>query len=73
MRDCPDLALLPLTVAIAAGAARFRGASGLSEPDAIVLASAAAADAVVLTNDRRLVGAGTDVPTLLLDELVAAP
>ena len=72
LQGLPGLAVLPLTVAIAADAARLRGACGLSVPDAIVLATAAAADAVVLTNDRRLVGAGPDVPTLLLDELVAA-
>lgn len=70
LEGLPGLSLLPLTVGIAVDAARLRGRSGLSVPDAIVLASAVAVEATVLTNDRRLASTTAEVPTLLLDDLV---
>jgi len=67
----PGLVVAPVDVGIAAAAARLRGRSGVALPDAIVLATASQAGAVLLTNDQRLARTA-DVPgVLLLDELVA--
>ena len=66
----PGLSLLPLTVGVAARAGRLRGETGLSVPDAIVLATAVDCKASLVTNDRRLVAAPTTSEVLLLDDLV---
>lgn len=72
LEGLPGLFLLPLTVGIATDAARLRGQSRVSVPDAIVLASAIAVEAALLTNDRRLTSTSEEVTTLLLDDLVAS-
>ena len=65
----PGLTLLPVSVEIAAAAARIRAGSSLTTPDALVLATARSIGAILLTNDRRL---ATPADALLLDDLVAA-
>lgn len=66
----PGLTITPVTSDIAQGAARLRGLLRISLPDAVVLATAVAARAVLVTNDRRLSeAAGPDAA--LLDDLLA--
>ena len=73
LEGLPGLEFVPLTVTVAADAARLRGQLGLSVPDAIVVASALAVQATLITNDRRLHHRDLEPPVLLLDDLLAAP
>jgi len=67
----PGLTIVPVSSDIAQEAARLRGSLGLSLPDAIVLATALAAGAVLVTNDRRFCeAAGRDAA--LMDDLLAS-
>ena len=68
----PGLVVRPVDLSIASVAARLRGSSGTSLPDAIVLATAVDAGAALLTNDQRLARAGSSQPVLVLDALVEA-
>ena len=68
----PGLTIQPVDVGIASAAARLSGRLGIPLSDAIVLATAADAGAVLITNDQRLVCAAEPGAVLLLDELVAA-
>ncbi len=71
VESLPGLVLLPVDARVAADAARLRGSTGLALPDALVLATATGAGAVLLTNDRALAhAAGTDA-ALLLDDLLS--
>lgn len=66
----PNLQVVPLDDEVAVEAARLRGRSGVSLPDAVILATAVLQQASVLTNDRRLATAAQQVPVtvLLLDD-----
>lgn len=65
----PGLTIAPVTSDIAQEAARLRGSLRISLPDAVVLATALAAGARLVTNDRALCeAAGSDA--VLLDDLV---
>lgn len=75
----PGLTVLPMTTRIstlaarlAAAAAKAHGDDGLSLADAVVVATAADADAVLLTNDRRLAERTSKGSVLVLDDLVAS-
>ena len=61
------LRIVDIDESIAARAAQLRGTSGLTLPDAIHLASAAATADGLLTNDRRLVDAGHGLQVWYLD------
>ncbi len=73
----PGLTVLPMTTRVASLAARLgavaaqvHGDEGLSHSDAVVLATAAEAQAVLITNDRRLAERTKDGAVLVLDDLV---
>lgn len=68
LESLPRLTIAPLTVAVAEAAARLRAELRLPLPDAIVLATAGAAGAPLLTNDRRLASAAGNC-ALLLDDI----
>lgn len=69
----PTLAILPVTMEIADGAARLRAAHDIRLPDAIQLATThAGGGQAFLTNDRALAHADPGLPVLILDELVTA-
>ena len=70
LESMPNLSLVPLTVGVAAEAARLRGLVGLSLPDSVVLATSESVGAAVLTNDRRLAGLSAGPLVLVLDDLV---
>lgn len=75
----PGLTVVPVTTRVATLAARMAalaptvpGEPGLSLADAVVLATAADAEAVLLTNDRRLAARARQGTVLVLDDLVSA-
>jgi len=75
----PGLTVLPMTPKVASLAARLgaqaahvHGDEGLSLADAVVVATAAEAGAVLLTNDRRLAERTQEGSVLVLDDLVQA-
>lgn len=75
----PGLTVLPMTTRVAslaarmgAAAAQVHGDDGLSHSDAVVLATAAEAQAVLITNDRRLAERTKEGSVLVLDDLVRA-
>ena len=71
LETLPGLALVPLTADIADAGARLRASAGLSLPDALVLATASAENASLLTNDRGLVQPAGSVSVLVLDDEMA--
>ena len=64
----PGLTLVPLSADIADLAARLRGETRMSLPDAIMLATAQHGGASLLTNDRHLLQPAGPVTVLLLDD-----
>ena len=73
----PGLSVLPMTPRIAslaarlgAAAAQVHGDEALGHSDSVVLATAAEAQAVLITNDRRLAERAKDGAVLVLDDLV---
>lgn len=75
--DLPGLTIRSVDLLVAAEAARVRGLTGLSLPDAIVIATGVlTSSSILVTNDRRLaVAAPQVVPEMqvcLLSDLVAA-
>jgi predicted nucleic acid-binding protein len=59
-----------VTPGLAQQAAALRATTGVRLPDALVLATAAAASARLLTNDARLVDRLVTAPVLVLDEVM---
>lgn len=69
----PGLTLLPVSRTIARRAAEIRAQHNLRLVDAIHVATAAVAGAgAFLTNDRQLLRAASELPILILDDLVDA-
>lgn len=75
----PGLTVVPVSTRVATLAARMaalapplQGEAGLSLADAVVLATAADAEAVLLTNDRHLAARARPGTVLVLDDLVSA-
>ena len=75
----PGLSVLPMTTRVAslaarlgAAAAQVHGDEGLSLSDAVVLATAVDASALLITNDRRLAERSKPDTVMVLDDLVSA-
>lgn len=72
LQSLPTLTLVPLSVELAQLAAKVRAELQLTLPDAIVVATARQADAMLLSNDRRVVAKAAP-SALLLDDLAISP
>jgi predicted nucleic acid-binding protein len=66
----PGSRLVDVTPGLAQQAAAVRATTGLRLPDALVLATAAAASARLLTNDARLAKPSVTTSVLVLDEVM---
>jgi predicted nucleic acid-binding protein len=71
LANLPNLEIIDLDASLAADAAELRGLRRTTLADAIHVATARRMAEAFLTNDRRLTEHSTDVPVLILDDLLS--